>query len=260
MGTFTEEEATACFASYAGLDEANANSDAVKEIVARLGSIPLAIAMAALYFRNAAGTVDELSAEYFAQLEALEDIGSIPPGFDRTAFAAIEHAVRHLGAGIIGHDRIDVKMVEGMLYRAALLAPDMIPLNYLIASMPEDIQIRLGHLPEPAFADAAQRRRYISIMRTQSIAHRVLLLDDDGVQNEASDTIDIHPLVHEILQRLFMALLTDPWVLVSAWQCWAVAAEGEHGQGDERFRGAESERDPGQQPDLGVGRFDQSLR
>ena len=78
MGTFTEEEATACFASYAGLDEANANSDAVKEIVARLGSIPLAIAMAALYFRNAAGTVDELSAEYFAQLEALEDIGSIP--------------------------------------------------------------------------------------------------------------------------------------------------------------------------------------
>ena len=95
-------------------------------------------------------------------------------------------------------------MVEGMLYRAALLAPDMIPLNYLIASMPEDIQIRLGHLPEPAFADAAQRRRYISIMRTQSIAHRVLLLDDDGVQNEASDTIDIHPLVHEILQRLFI--------------------------------------------------------
>ena len=204
VGTFTEEEATACFASYAGLDEANANSDAVKEIVARLGSIPLAIAMAALYFRNAAGTVDELSAEYFAQLEALEDIGSIPPGFDRTAFAAIEHAVRHLGAGIIGHDRIDVKMVEGMLYRAALLAPDMIPLNYLIASMPEDIQIRLGHLPEPAFADAAQRRRYISIMRTQSIAHRVLLLDDDGEQNEASDTIDIHPLVHEILQRLFI--------------------------------------------------------
>jgi hypothetical protein len=72
VGTFTEDEATACFASYAGLDAATAQSDAVKEIVARLGSIPLAIAMAALYFRNAAGTVGELSAGYFAQLEALE--------------------------------------------------------------------------------------------------------------------------------------------------------------------------------------------
>jgi hypothetical protein len=204
VGTFTEDEATACFASYAGLDTANARSDAVKEVVARLGSIPLAIAMAALYFRNAAGTVGELSAGYFAQLEALEDIGSIPPGFDRTAFAAIEHAVRNLGPGIIGHDRQDVRMVQGMLYRSSLLAPDMIPLNYLIASMPEDVEMRLGRLPEPSFADAALRRRYISIMRTQSIAHRVLLLDDDGEQNEASDTIDIHPLVHEILRRLFM--------------------------------------------------------
>ena len=55
------------------------------------------------------------------------------------------------------------------------------------------------------------------------------------------------------------ALLTDPWVFGSAWQGGAVAAEGEHGQGDECFGGAESERDPGQQPDLGVGGFDQSL-
>lgn len=204
VGTFTEDEATACFASYAGLDAATAQSDAVKEIVARLGSIPLAISMAALYFRNAAGTVGELSAGYFAQLEALEDIGSIPPGFDRTAFAAIEHAVRHLGSGIIGHDRQDVDMVQAILCRASLLAPDMIPLNYLIASTPEDVEMRLGRLAEPSFADAALRRRYISIMRTQSIAHRVLLLDDDAEQNEASDTIDIHPLVHEILQRLFV--------------------------------------------------------
>jgi hypothetical protein len=160
--------------------------------------------MAALYFRNAAGTVDELSADYFAQLEALEDIGSIPPGFDRTAFAAIEYSVRHIGAGMIGDDRLDVRMVQGMLYRASVLAADMIPLNYLIASMPEQFEMRLGHLPEPSFAEAAVRRRYISIMRTQSMARRVLLLDGDGEQNEASETIDIHPLVHEILQRLFL--------------------------------------------------------
>jgi hypothetical protein len=204
VGTFTDDEAEACFGSYAGLDAASAHSNAVKEIVARLGAIPLAIAMAGLYFRNAAGTVGELSADYFAQLDALEDIGSIPPGFDRTAFAAIEHAVRHLGAGMVGEDRQDVRMVQGMLYRASVLAADMIPLNYLIASMPEQIEMHLGHMPEPSFAEAAVRRRYISIMRTQSMARRVLLLDGDGEQNEASETIDIHPLVQEILQRLFL--------------------------------------------------------
>jgi hypothetical protein len=55
------------------------------------------------------------------------------------------------------------------------------------------------------------------------------------------------------------ALLTDPWVFGSARQGGAVAAEGEHGQGDECLRGAESERNPGQESDLGVGGFDQSL-
>jgi hypothetical protein len=34
-------------------------------------------------------------------------------------------------------------------------------------------------------------------------------------------------------------------VFGSAWQGGAVPAEGEHGQGDECFRGAESECDPG---------------
>lgn len=38
-----------------------------------------------------------------------------------------------------------------------------------------------------------------------------------------------------------------------------MAAEGEHGQGDECFWGSESERDPGEQADFGVGRFDQPL-
>ena len=55
------------------------------------------------------------------------------------------------------------------------------------------------------------------------------------------------------------ALLTDPWVFGSARQGGAVAAEGEHGQGDQRIGGAESERNPGQQSDLGVGGFDQPL-
>jgi hypothetical protein len=201
--TFTDAEAESCFASYAGFDSSVENP-AVTDIVNRLGKIPLAISMAGLYFRNAAGTIGELSADYFAELDALADMGSIPPGFSRTAFAAIEHAVRNLGAGVSEGNTQDVRLAQALLYRASLLAPDLIPLNYLIAAVPESVTLRLGHLPEPSFAAVAVRRRYMSIFRTQSIAHRLLLLDDVGQQNEASETIEIHPLVHEILRRLFL--------------------------------------------------------
>ena len=44
-----------------------------------------------------------------------------------------------------------------------------------------------------------------------------------------------------------------------AGQCGSVAAEGEHGQGDQCLGGTEAERDAGQESDLGVGGFDQSL-
>jgi hypothetical protein len=211
VGVFIDAEAVACFGSYAGLDATAAAiaAPAITDIVSRLGRIPLAVSMAGLYFRNAAGTVEELSGAYFAELDALEDIGAIPPGFDRTAFAAIEHAVRNLGAGLTGVDRQDARLAENLLYRASLLAPDLIPLNYLIESMPETINIRLGHLPEPAFADPTLRRRYISMMRTQSITRRVLLLDEEGEQNESSETIEIHPLVHEILRRLFLRQIPE---------------------------------------------------
>ena len=38
-----------------------------------------------------------------------------------------------------------------------------------------------------------------------------------------------------------------------------MAAESEQGEGDERLGAVEPEGDPGEQPDLGVGRFDESL-
>ncbi len=45
----------------------------------------------------------------------------------------------------------------------------------------------------------------------------------------------------------------------SPWESWWVAAEGEHCEGYERFRSVEAESDSGEEPDLGVGGFDQSL-
>ncbi|MGV7756246.1 hypothetical protein PJM53_29415, partial [Mycobacterium kansasii] len=61
-------------------------------------------------------------------------------------------------------------MAQALLQRASLLAPDLIPLNYLIAATPESMLLQLGHFPDPEIADGATRRRYISIFRTQSIA------------------------------------------------------------------------------------------
>src|SRR5439155_16638253 len=45
----------------------------------------------------------------------------------------------------------------------------------------------------------------------------------------------------------------------SAGEFWAVAAEGEHGERDQRVWVLEPERDAGEEPDLGVGRFDEPV-
>src|ERR1700745_3958849 len=67
------------------------------------------------------------------------------------------------------------------------------------------------------------------------------------------------PQPHTAQKRKSLALLTDPWVFCSARQGGSVAAEGEHGKSDQCLRGAESERNSGQESDLGVGGFDQPL-
>ena len=100
---FTEEEAVACFASYADLPEGY-DKETVAGIVSRLGLVPLAVSMAGVYFRNAEGTLDELSSSYFEKLEALDDMRAIPAGFDRTAFQAIKFAVEHLGQGMVSEE------------------------------------------------------------------------------------------------------------------------------------------------------------
>ncbi|TDZ96337.1 NB-ARC domain-containing protein [Mycobacteroides salmoniphilum] len=211
---FTEAEALACFASYSGLDSASSTGAAAREVVERLGYIPLAISMAGVYFRNANGTVEELSVGYFDQLDALDDIGSIPPGYEqnRTAFAAIEHAIRNLGVGLGASDTPDALAVERLLYRASLISPTLIPLNYLIASTPTYLDINLAYPPKPTFAEAGVLRRYVSIMRTQSIAQRLLMQRDDEELNEASETIEIHALVHEILRRIYLRQTSESQV------------------------------------------------
>jgi hypothetical protein len=56
-----------------------------------------------------------------------------------------------------------------------------------------------------------------------------------------------------------MALSCHTCGSFSAWESWWVAAESEHCESDEGLWAVKAERDPGEQPDLGVGRLDESL-
>ncbi len=194
---FSEEEAIACFARYADL-QVGYDETTVSEIVCRLGLVPLAVSMAGVYFRNAEGTLDELSSDYFERLEALDDMRAIPAGFDRTAFQAIKLSVEHLGQGLISEE--ERRRATVILEHASLLAPELVPLNFIISASPEEGSLDLADRPSPAFVDRTVARSVISTFRTQTIAQRVMNVDDAGAQNAASETIAIHPLVHEILQ------------------------------------------------------------
>jgi hypothetical protein len=57
--------------------------------------------------------------------------------------------------------------------------------------------LQLGRFPDPVVADGALRRLYFTIVRTQSIGHRTVLVDDVEADSEVADTIEIHPLVQE---------------------------------------------------------------
>lgn len=202
--TFSPDEAMMCFATHAGL-EPSADHPGVRAVVERLGSIPLAVSMAGMYFGNADGTVSELSSTYYAELDALEDQGAVPPGVSNvTLYAAIRHAVGHLGDGLGSNSPNEMRVAQALIYRAALIAPEHIPLNFLIAAFPESVVLQLGELPMPAAAAPAVQRRYISIFRTQSLAQRVVLVDNFNANNEAAETIRIHPLVHEVLRDIFL--------------------------------------------------------
>ncbi|WP_237165879.1 hypothetical protein [Mycolicibacterium peregrinum] len=198
---FSEDEAIACFASYADLPE-GCDRQTVAGIVTRLGLVPLAVSMAGVYFRNAEGTLEELSSDYFDKLEALDDMRAIPAGFDRTAFQAIKLAVEHLGQGLISEE--ERQRASAILEHAVLLAPELVPLNFIISASPQVADIDLANRPAPEFVDPSVSRSVISTFRTQSIAQRVMNVDDAGKQNAASETIAIHPLVHEILQISYL--------------------------------------------------------
>lgn len=204
IASFTEEEAVACFEAYAQI-EPGTHTMAVAAIVNRLGRVPLAIAMAALHFRNADEDLSQLSREYFASLDALADSTSVPEGFDRTAFAAVRHAVAQLGSGDDVAEE-DKRATQALVYHSAFLAPELIPVNLLLQTVHETAVFDLTDPPVPEVADQGRRNRVLVNLRTQTIARRRRYLDSSDASNPASDTINIHPLVHEILRSIHRQL------------------------------------------------------
>lgn len=204
IGQFTEDEAIACFEAHARI-EAGVHTSAIAEIVNRLGRVPLAIAMAALHFRNVDEDITRLSAEYFDSLESLDDPASIPEDFDRTAFAAVRFAVSQLGKGV-GEATTASRESQALIYHAAFLAPELIPLNLVLQTVAEMTTVDLTDPPTPHIADQSRRNGVLTNLRTQTIARRRNYVDASGVVNPASDTINIHPLVHELLRTIHRQL------------------------------------------------------
>lgn len=203
IGPFSSAEALMCFAVYAGIDDSDipAVAGTIQMIVDRLGLIPLAISMAGLYFRNADSDLAELAPAYFATLEALDDTVAVPPGFNRTAFAAVTAAVDQIGTG---SDSPYIRNARVLMYTASFLAPELIPLNLLIPATTDPITIDMGNLPAPAAADPRQTRAIVTLLRTQTIAHRVLATSAADRQDLGADCIQIHPLISEILRTQYV--------------------------------------------------------
>lgn len=201
--SFTAVEALACFEAYAQI-EPGTHTAVITDIAARLGYVPLAIAMAASYFRNADEDVATLSERYFEDLAALDDDASIPDGFDRTAFAAIRLAVKQMGTDAYGGTELR-RETQLLVYHSAFFAPELIPVNLVLQTVAGPfIDVDLTSPPSPQEADRSVRNRILTNIRTQTMVRRRTYLDASGTANPASDTINIHPLVHRILRTIHL--------------------------------------------------------
>jgi hypothetical protein len=205
VGEFSDDEAVDCFATYAGIAAGSVDAlrDSILDIVNRVGRVPVAVGMTGIYFKNTEGQLSELALQYFQDLEALSDSQSIPPGFNRTAFAAIKYAVRSLGAGSPAADSYG-RSARAVVEIGALLAPELLPLNLMLLATPEYADLNLAVQATPQEVDQVLRRGVLEMLRTQTIGRRVVN-DGGGQRTPASETIAIHPLVHEILQRSYLA-------------------------------------------------------
>lgn len=206
VGQFGEQEAIDCFCSYAAIPAESASDlrDVISGIVERIGWIPLAVSMSAIYFKNTEGQLSELVTQYFSDLTALADTLSIPPGFHHdTAFTAIQYAVTNLGIGTPAADLYG-RRARAVLEIGSLLAPELLPLNFILPATADSVTTNLANLPAPAEVDPVLRRGVLSILRTQTIARRVIN-DGQGNATPASETVAFHPLVHDILQESYLA-------------------------------------------------------
>jgi tetratricopeptide (TPR) repeat protein len=200
IGAFSPEEAVRCFARYANI-AVDEHFETISAIVERLERVPLAVAMAGLYFRDSGDDVANLKDDYFARLDALDDDAFRPDYFDLTAFAAVRLAAERLGeakAGSTG-DRLQAQQI---VRNSCFLAPELIPFNLILQAVAQADRIDLDQPPRPEVADQHQRNVIMATLQTQTIARRRRYVESAGHESAASDTLNLHPLVHEILRSI----------------------------------------------------------
>ena len=224
IGAFTAEEAVRCFGSYADI-VADQHQEAITAVVDRLQRVPLAIAMAGLYFRDSSEDVGALTDDYFARLDALDDPAFRPESFDRNAFAAIKLAVERLGQAKAGSSE-DRLQAQALVYYSSFLAPELIPFNMILQTVASTTTVNLARPPRPEIADRHRRNVIMASLQTQTIARRRQYVERPGEEGPASDTLNIHPLVHEIprsihtrgvSQRDLLGLITGMMGCVYGW-------------------------------------------
>lgn len=195
IGPLHDDEAVTCFQAHAGITPGDSD-DVVLDIIHRLGNIALAVSMAGVHFRNCGDYLAELASDYFNSLAALDDSMAVPEGYSQTAFAAVRFAVEQIDKGNEGRESM------ALVYHASFLAPERIPINLLLQTVHAETTVHLNRPPKPLVAERELRNTVMTNIRSQTLARRHRHVDSHGKTNPASDTITIHPLVHEILRTI----------------------------------------------------------
>ncbi|MBJ8341217.1 orc1/cdc6 family replication initiation protein [Antrihabitans sp. YC3-6] len=216
IGPFASEQAINCFAHYAGISAGDAKGirHTIADIVEKLGRMPMAVAMAGLYFRNSGDSFESLASDYFKSLAALEDEISAPPELDRTIAASVALAIRKLNADLGIVSPRWSRPARHFMNMASFMNHADIPLNMLVpTAMRELVQLDLAKVPEPAIADSEIVNGIVTALRTQTLVERNVVSGERTARNWIVDTVTVPRVVNDIV-RLRYLRDAPPWAIV----------------------------------------------
>ncbi|MGB5113064.1 MAG: NB-ARC domain-containing protein [Mycobacterium sp.] len=187
-------------------DEASNDLD---DLAAGLDHLPLALAMAAAYLRNAQRGLAGTPKSYLSQLQTITPQAqeAVPRGYPRTLGTAISLAVEQVSRRAAGHSQVG-DMAIAMLQAAAYFAENDIPLNMLHAAAQLDprshhesgLRGPIAPLDSDTLFDAV-----VTILRSGSLVQRTeLIAETTGM---FSDMIAMNKVTQDIIRLKLEASL-----------------------------------------------------